>query len=187
MLSCAAATIVAKSSLSLARVIAQSFREHHAEILFFVLLADEVDGFFEPSREPYELIRFDELGIEAPERLRFRHAQQPLSYAAAPYLLQHLLVRGFSSVLFIKQEPRDGGFVSGLRVAAIGPLLNRYAALVRAEGHGETKNWPYAYGCFDNGIAVRTSPASCTRRAGKRRIRSGIRFRRLPRKAISGG
>lgn len=104
MLSFAAATIVAKSSLSLARVTAQSFREHHAQIPFFVLLADEVDGFFDPSREPYELIRFDDLGIPAPERLRFRHAQQPLSYAAAPYLLGHLLGRGFSSVLFIKQE-----------------------------------------------------------------------------------
>lgn len=112
MLSCAAATIVAKSSLSLARVIAQSFREHHGQIPFFVLLADEVDGFFEPSREPYEIIHFDELGIEAPERLRFRHAQQPLSYAAAPYLLRHLLGRGFSSVLFIKQESLVTGDLS---------------------------------------------------------------------------
>ena len=39
-------------------------------------------------------------------------------------------------------------------VAAIRPLLEQYAALVRAEGHAETKNWPYAYGCFDNGVAV---------------------------------
>ena len=44
----ACGTIVAKSYLSFARVLAASFRRYHPAIPFFVLLADEVDGYFEP-------------------------------------------------------------------------------------------------------------------------------------------
>lgn len=100
----AAATIVAKPFLSYARVLATSFREHHADIPFFVLLADEVDGFFDPGTESFELIRFDDVPIPQRDELKARYAQQPLSYAATPFLLAHLLDRGFERVIFIKQE-----------------------------------------------------------------------------------
>ena len=102
--SCAAGTIVAKSCLHLARVLAQSFREHHPEIPFFVLLADEVDGHFDPAAEAFELLRLSELKLPRLERLRFRYGQQPLSYALTPVLLRQLLDRGFGRALFIKQE-----------------------------------------------------------------------------------
>ena len=104
MPSLAAATIVAKSYLSFARVLARSFRQHNPGIPFLVLLADEVDGFFDPAEEPFELLTLADLEIPGLERLRFRYAQQPLSYAATPYLLAALLRRGFSRVVFLKQE-----------------------------------------------------------------------------------
>jgi hypothetical protein len=100
----AAGTIVAKSYLSFARVLAQSFREHHPDVPFFVLLADEVDGWFDPAAEPFHLLRLSDLGIARLERFRFHYTQQPLSYAATPWLLSHLLDRGFDSVAFFKQE-----------------------------------------------------------------------------------
>ena len=100
----ACATIVAKNYLSFARVLARSFREHHPDVPFLVLLADEVDGYFAPAQEPFELIRLDDLRIDRVEHFRFQYAQQPLSYAATPYLLAHLIDRGFSKVVFIKQE-----------------------------------------------------------------------------------
>jgi hypothetical protein len=100
----AAATIVAKPYLSHARVLARSFREHHPEIPFFVLLADEVEDRFDPANESYELIALDELGLDEDAGLRFRYEQQPLSYAMTPHLVDHLLDRGFDRVLFIKQE-----------------------------------------------------------------------------------
>ena len=55
----AAATIAAKSFLPYARVVAASFREHHPGVPFFVLLADEVDGCFDPTAEPFELLPDD--------------------------------------------------------------------------------------------------------------------------------
>lgn len=100
----AAGTIAAKSHIALARVVAQSFTRQHPDIPFFVLLADREDGFFDPSAEPYQILQLEDLPIPQPERFCFHHAQQPLSYAATPYLLGHLLNRGFTRVLFFKQE-----------------------------------------------------------------------------------
>jgi hypothetical protein len=100
----AAGTVVAKSYLSFARVLARSFRKHHPDVPFFVLLADEVDGYFDPSLEPFELLTLANLDLPHPERFRFQYAQQPLSYAATPFLLAALIGRGFSDVVFVKQE-----------------------------------------------------------------------------------
>lgn len=100
----AAGTIAAKRELPYARVLARSFAEHHPEIPFFVLLADEVEGCFDPSAEPFELLGFDELQVPWSERFRFVHPRKPLSYAATPYFLSALLDRGFEQALFLKQE-----------------------------------------------------------------------------------
>ena len=104
MQSVAVATIVAKKYLSFARVLAESFRGLHQAVPFFVLLADETDGYFDPSREPFHIVRLSELDIPHPERFRFHYPQQPLSYASTPYLLAYLVRHGFSRLIFIKQE-----------------------------------------------------------------------------------
>jgi hypothetical protein len=85
-------------------VLARSFRAHHPDIPFYVLLADEVDGFFDPALEPFHLIPLSNLTIPELERFRFHYTQQPLSYAVTPFLLEHLLDRGFSRLIFFKQE-----------------------------------------------------------------------------------
>ena len=100
----AACTIVAKNQFALARVLASSFRAHHPDVPFFVLLADEIDGWFDPERESFETIPLSALDIPDSPRFQFRYAQQPLSYACTPFLLEHLLDRGFERVLFFKQE-----------------------------------------------------------------------------------
>ncbi len=103
-MSTAAATIVAKPYLSHARLLAQSFGEHHPEIPLFGLLADEVDGRFDPAAEPFELVELDALDLDDGAGLRFRYEQQALSYALTPHFVGHLLDRGFDRVVFIKQE-----------------------------------------------------------------------------------
>lgn len=85
-------------------MLARSFRAHHPDIPFYVLLADEVDGYFDPALEPFHVIPFSNLNIPELERFRFHYAQQPLTYAATPFLLDHLLDRGFSRLIFFKQE-----------------------------------------------------------------------------------
>src|SRR2546423_21725 len=114
-----AATIAAKRHLALARVLANSFHEHHPDIPFFVLLADEPESRFDPSTEPFEMLSLDELSIPNLPRFRFHYRQQELTYAATPYLLSHLLERGFSSACFFKQE--------SLVLDSLSPVFERLA------------------------------------------------------------
>src|SRR3972149_10268722 len=100
----AVATTVAKSYLSFARVLAASFLRHHPDIPFFVLLADEVDDYFVPAAEPFQLLRLADLKIPGIPGFRFRYSQQELTYAATGYLLSHLLDRGFTGAGFFTQE-----------------------------------------------------------------------------------
>ncbi|MFN7942396.1 MAG: hypothetical protein U0X73_12425 [Thermoanaerobaculia bacterium] len=104
MLRLAAGTIASKSCFAAARVVAASFREHHPGIPFFVLLCDEVEGCFDPSAEPFSVIPIPALGIPGWRTVAFRWGEMELSCAATPWLLAHLLARGFDGVLFFKQE-----------------------------------------------------------------------------------
>ncbi len=105
----AAATVSSKRTLAHARVLARSFREHHPGIPFVVLLADEIDGWFEPAAEPFHLLTLADLRVPGIEALRFRYQQQPLSYACTPIVVRHLIEAGFGKVLFFKQESRVFG------------------------------------------------------------------------------
>lgn len=100
----AAATVAGKSSLSLARVLAESFRRFHPDIPFYLLLADEVEGYFDPAQEPYRILLLTELDIPDLPHFRFQYTQQELTYAATPFLLAHLLDQGFRRTVFLKQE-----------------------------------------------------------------------------------
>ncbi len=100
----AAATIVSRSRFSLGRATARSFREHHAGVPFFLLLADEPHERIRAGAEPFTMLTLDALRIPEPCRFRFRYGEMQLSYAATPFLIAHLLGEGFEGVLFLKQE-----------------------------------------------------------------------------------
>lgn len=100
----AVATIVAKNYLSFARVLGESFRRHHPDIPFYVLLTDEVDGYFDPASEPFRLLRLADLGIPDLGRFRFHYGRKQVAVAAKPYLLSHLLDRGFGSALLLDPD-----------------------------------------------------------------------------------
>ncbi|WGV24082.1 hypothetical protein [Halotia branconii] len=54
-------TIVTKNYLAFARALAISLTEHNPDIKLYVLLADRVDEYFDPAKEPFEVIRLEEL------------------------------------------------------------------------------------------------------------------------------
>ena len=121
----AVGTVVAKRYLSLARVLAESFHLQHPGIPFFVLLSDEVDGYFDPGSEPFRMLRLRDLAIPNLARFRFRYSQQELMYATTPYLLMHLLDRGYSGAAFLKQESLVVG-----RLSPVLDLLRRHAIVL---------------------------------------------------------
>lgn len=100
----AAATIASKRYLALARVTAESFRRHHADVPFFTLLADQAGEGFEARREPFETVFLDDLSVDDATGFQFQYNELELSYACTPYLLEHLLDRGYDGVVFLKQE-----------------------------------------------------------------------------------
>ena len=100
----AVGTVVAKNYLPFARVLATSFRERHPTIPFFVVLVDEVDGHFDPVREPFSMLSLRDLNIPQLDRFCFHYSRQPLIVATKPFLLDHLLNQGFSSVIFLDAD-----------------------------------------------------------------------------------
>jgi hypothetical protein len=69
-----------------------------------VLLADEVDDFFEPRAEPFTLLQLGDLAV--PDRAGFvaRYSRQELTYACTPFALGRLLDLGYRRAAFFKQE-----------------------------------------------------------------------------------
>lgn len=160
----AAGTIAAKRELPYARVLPRSFAEHHPTIPFFALLADEVEGCFDPSTEPFELLGFDDLQVPNSPRFRFVHSRKPLSYAASPYFLSALLDRGFEQVLFLKQESLVLGsqepILRALEQRAIALTPHLLAPLEREHATARELNILQS-GAFNGGlVGVRNAPTS---------------------------
>ncbi|GAB4487479.1 MAG: hypothetical protein OHK006_16700 [Thermodesulfovibrionales bacterium] len=87
----AACTIISKNYLCFARTLARSFRRHHPDIDFFVLLVDRIDGCFDPESEEFSLVRLDQLdNLPDRQELCFRYNVIELSTAAKPFLLEYL-------------------------------------------------------------------------------------------------
>jgi hypothetical protein len=102
--SIAAGTIVAKNYLPFARVLADSFSRHHPDIPFFMLLADEPEGCFDPSLETFQVLRLEDLGISDLRRFCFHYSRQEAVVAAKPYFLTCLLDLGFRSAVFLDAD-----------------------------------------------------------------------------------
>jgi glycosyltransferase involved in cell wall biosynthesis len=95
-------TIIAKSQLAQARVLATSLRAVHSDLPFYVLLADQVDGFFDPAREAFQVIELDRLAIPDSAWLRFSLTAEQHLEAVKPYFFSHLLVeRGVRRLLYL--------------------------------------------------------------------------------------
>ena len=98
-------TVVSKNHLPYARTLAASFRQYHPGAPMFVLLADQIDGYFAPEREPFDVIELSALRIPNLRRFCFQYNIAELNCAAKPYLLQYLLEkRGVSKLLYLDSD-----------------------------------------------------------------------------------
>jgi hypothetical protein len=100
----AVVTIAAKNYLSFVRVLANSFLQHHPNLPFFLFLSDEVDGYFDPQAEPFQLLRRSDLGGAEFQHLHLRYDRKEAATASKPHVLGHLLDRGFERVVFFDPD-----------------------------------------------------------------------------------
>lgn len=100
----AVATIIAKNYLAQARVLADSLRHYHPDLPVWVLLADELDGYFEPQHEPFHVVQLLNLPIPELHRFRFQYERKELAVAAKPFLLRYLLDQGYEGVVYFDPD-----------------------------------------------------------------------------------
>jgi hypothetical protein len=102
----AVCTIAAVNYLAQARTLMASLAEHQPDWERFVLLADRVDGAFEPSREDFELIAVDDLPLPDFDRFAFRYSLLEFSTAVKPWLLESLFERGYDALIYLDPDIR---------------------------------------------------------------------------------
>ena len=86
-------TIIAKNYIGHARVLAESFYEHHPDGRMSVLVIDDFSRYIEPSDEPFDLIDIDSIGLDDRDRMAASYNVTELSTAVKPWLLRQLLDR----------------------------------------------------------------------------------------------
>lgn len=101
-----ACTIIARNYLAAARVLSTSFLEHHPDSRFTVLILDDEDETIEESREPFEILHLDEVGIDPKEVLRMAaiYSITEFSTAVKPWLLRTLLARGAPAAIYLDPD-----------------------------------------------------------------------------------
>src|SRR5262245_51079111 len=89
----AACTIVAKNYLAHARVLSRSFSQHNPEARMVVLFVDDINGRVDPSNEPFDVVRLEELPIDDLPALCFKYSVLELATAVKPILIQYIFNR----------------------------------------------------------------------------------------------
>jgi hypothetical protein len=80
-------TVITKSHLAYARVLARSVKKYHPDANVIVLLADRIDGCFNPAAEPFRVILLDQLvDPKLAERMAFYYSAFELCCALRPML-----------------------------------------------------------------------------------------------------
>jgi hypothetical protein len=116
-------TIVTKSHLSPARAWARSVAAIHPSAMIYVLLADRVDGWFDPAAEPFRTLSIDDLG-NAPwvRNMAFYYTPFELCCALRPFLHEYLW----------RNAPEDSWVFLDSDTWVVGDMTDVFDTLARA-------------------------------------------------------
>jgi glycosyltransferase involved in cell wall biosynthesis len=99
-------TIAARNYLPQARVLARTYAQHNHDEPCSVLLLDDPQRTVEDSREPFEVLRPEVVGIERFEGMAAMYDLRELAAALKPGLLRHLLDRDGAPVACVDADIR---------------------------------------------------------------------------------
>ncbi len=98
-------TIIAKNYLPYARVLMRSAAEHHPDWRRFVILVDQVDGYFDPQKEDFEIVLSRDLPITRSNWFHFKYTILELSTAVKPYIFECLFKRyPFERIVYLDPD-----------------------------------------------------------------------------------
>ncbi|MCF3627082.1 tetratricopeptide repeat protein [Planktothrix agardhii 1801] len=88
--SIAGITMVSKNYLPQARVLCETFLAHHPNARFFVLLVDQVDGYFDPEQEQFHLLTIEDIPLPSADTFPYHYTILELNTAVKPFVLKYL-------------------------------------------------------------------------------------------------
>ena len=101
----AALTIVSKNYLAQAKVLADSYRRHHPDHDFIVVLVDRMDGYEYELGEGVDLIEIGDLRLPDFGAFVHRYSVMELNTAVKPYALHRMFAdRGYETLLYIDPD-----------------------------------------------------------------------------------
>lgn len=118
-------TISSKNYLAYARTLFQSVREFHDDVDQFLLLADRVDGDFDPALEPFDVIEVGEIGLPNFIAMTFKYDVVEFNTAVKPFFFDYLLKRGYDKIIYF-----DPDIMLFQRVDLILDLLDRHSIVL---------------------------------------------------------
>jgi glycosyltransferase involved in cell wall biosynthesis len=112
-------TIIAKNYVAHARVLAESFAEHHPGSRLWTLIIDDFDRYLDPADEPFEVLTPADIDCEPFMHMAVRYSVLELSTAVKPWLIRHLMARTGGPVTYLDPDIRIYGSLERLdRLAA---------------------------------------------------------------------
>jgi glycosyltransferase involved in cell wall biosynthesis len=101
-----ACTIIARNYLPYARVLAESFTEHHPRGRLTVLVIDDVNAEVDERREPFSVARIPDIGFDPREfhRMATIYDVMELATAVKPTFLRHLLSSGAPEIIYLDPD-----------------------------------------------------------------------------------
>ncbi len=101
----AVCTIASKNSLHFCRTLMDSVRPVHPDWEQYLLLADEVQGAFDPAAEKFTVVEVARLPLPQPRKFFFRYTILELNTAVKPWLLDWLLhEKGYDRALYLDPD-----------------------------------------------------------------------------------
>jgi len=87
-------TIVTKSHLAYARALGVTLKAQNSQSKFFVLLADRIDGCFDPEKEPFELISIEDLADQKfIQQMCFYYTPSELCFSLRAWLHEYMMIK----------------------------------------------------------------------------------------------
>jgi hypothetical protein len=100
-------TIASKNYLPYARVLFQSVERIHPEYRRILCLVDEVDGYFDPKNERFEVVLASQLGIDAFPDMKIRYDIMELNTAVKPFMIEWLFNQSdLDAVIYLDPDIR---------------------------------------------------------------------------------
>ncbi len=116
-------TVINRAWLAHARALSESLRRHEPDVEISVLVVDGLEGFADPSLEPFEVLTPQDIEIDDFNAMSVRYEVTELCTALKPWVMRHLL-REDERVVLLDSDVRVFAPLDGLdQMLASHPLV----------------------------------------------------------------